>query len=233
MNYMLLSISLSAILTLGACSKETSASEKSIATDYIKNITISGDASLIRLTTQDDQSMQAVISAKPSGWLSGWFYNDCKSKGEMIVSGQTLLIKAKNSSWYDLSECSTYLQINLPRNASVTIDQPAFKADFQGQFSTLNIETRAADIALFGSAQTVKIRGDAFRTRLQFDDTARPQLIDIAGRALDTSLHFPKGTAVSYRVHAKASMLDSKLPNTPDAKPEILISGDYTHTEIR
>lgn len=233
MNYILLSTLLSAILMLGGCSKETSASEKSIATDYIKNITISGDASLIRLTTQDDQTMQAVMSAKPSGWLSGWFYNECKASGDMVVTGQRLLIKARNNDWYDLSECSTYLQINLPRDASVTIDQPTFKADLQGQFSTLNIESRAADIALSGSAQTVKIRGDAFRTRLQFDDTARPQLIDIAGRALDTSLHFPKGTAVSYRIHAKASMLDSKLPNTPEAKPEILISGDYTHTEIR
>ncbi|MCF7645736.1 hypothetical protein KQ944_06130 [Bacillus subtilis] len=233
MNYMLLSILLSAILTLGGCSKETSASEKSVATDYIKNVTISGDASLIRLTTQDDQSMQAVMSAKPSGWLSGWFYNECKTSGDMVVTGQTLLIKARNNDWYDLSECSTDLQINLPRNASVTIDQPAFKADLQGQFSTLNIETRAADIALSGSAQTVKIRGDAFHTKLQFDDTAQSQLIDIAGRALDTSLHFPKGTAVSYRIHAKASMLDSKLSNTPDAKPEVLISGDYIHTEIR
>lgn len=144
-----------------------------------------------------------------------------------------MLIKARNSDWYDLSECSTNLQINLPRNASVTIDQPAFKADLQGQFSGLDIDTRAADIALSGSAQTVKIRGDAFRTRLQFDDTARPEQIDIAGRALDTSLQFPKGTAVSYRINAKASIFDSKLPNTPDAKPEILISGDAVRTEIR
>ncbi len=233
MNYMLLSISLSAILTLSGCSNETSASEKSVTTEGIKSVTISGDASLIRLTTQDDQTMQAVMSAKPSGWLSGWFYNECKASGDLVVTGQTLLIKARNNDWYNLSECSTYLQINLPRNASVTIDQPAFKADFQGQFSTLNIETRAADIALSGSAQTVKIRGDAFRTKLRYDDTAQAQLIDIAGRALDTSLHFPKGTAVSYRIHAKASMLDSKLPNTPEARFEILISGDYTHTEIR
>lgn len=97
----------------------------------------------------------------------------------------------------------------------------------------MDIDTRAADIALSGSAQTVKIRGDAFRTRLQFDDTAQPEQIDIAGRALDTSLQFPKGTAVSYRIHAKASMFDSKLPNTPNAKPEILISGDAVRTKIR
>ncbi len=233
MDYMLLSILLSAILTLSGCSNETSPSEKTVATDDIKSVTISGDASLIRLTTQDDQTMQAVMSAKPSGWLSGWFYNECKASGDMVVTGQTLLIKAHNSDWYDLSECSTYLQINLPRNAHVTIDQPAFKADLQGQFSGLDIDTRAADIALSGSAQTVKIRGDAFRTRLQFDDTAQTEKIDIAGRALDTSLQFPKGTAVSYRIHAKASMLDSKLPNTPDTKPEILISGDAVRTEIR
>ncbi|MGQ5718101.1 hypothetical protein [Pseudochrobactrum asaccharolyticum] len=208
-------------------------SEKSVAIEGIEAVRISGDASLIRLTTQDDQTMQAIMTAKPSGWLSGWFYNDCKAKGDMVVTGQILLIKARNNDWYDLSECSTDLQINLPRNASVTIDQPAFKADLQGQFSGLDIDTRAADIALSGSAQTVKIRGDAFRTRLQFDDTAQTEKIDIAGRALDTSLQFPKGTAVSYRIHAKASMLDSKLPNTPDAKPEILISGDAVRTEIR
>ncbi len=135
MDYMLLSILLSAILTLSGCSNETSASEKSVTTEGIKSVTISGDASLIRLNAKDDQKQLAVMSAKPSGWLSGWFYNDCKSKGEMIVSGQTLLIKAKNSSWYDLSECSTYLQINLPRNAGVTINQPAFKGDLQGQFA--------------------------------------------------------------------------------------------------
>ncbi len=233
MDYMLLSILFSAILTFSGCSNETSPSEKTVATDGIKSVTISGDASLIRLETKDDQKQQAVMTAKPSGWLSGWFYNECKASGDMVVTGQTLLIKARNSDWYGLSECSTYLQINLPRNAHVTIDQPAFKADLQGQYSSLDIDTRAADIALSGSAQTVKIRGDAFRTRLQFDDTAQTEKIEIAGRALDTSLQFPKGTAVSYRIHAKASMLDSKLPNTPDAKPEILISGDAVRTEIR
>ncbi|UCA46681.1 hypothetical protein [Pseudochrobactrum sp. XF203] len=233
MDYMLLSILLSAILTLSGCSNETSVSEKSVATDGIKSVTISGDASLIRLIAKDDQKQLAVMSAKPSGWLSGWFYNDCKSQGEMIVSGQTLLIKAQNSGWYDLSECSTYLQINLPRNAGVTINQPAFKGDLQGQFADLNIETRAGDISLQGAATSVRIRGDAFRTRLQFDGTTEPQQIDIAGRALDTSLIFPKGTSVNYRIHSKASLLDTKLPNTQGAKPEIVISGDYARTEIR
>lgn len=233
MNYMPLSVLLSALLILSGCNNETQMLEKSAATDGINAIKISGDASLIRLTTQENQQMLAVMSAKPSGWLSGWFYNECKANGEMVVTAQTLLIKARNSDWYDLSECSSYLEINLPRNVSVEIDQPAFKADLQGEFSGVNIETRAADIALSGSAQTVKIRGDAFRTRLQFDAKSQPEKIDIAGRALDTSLHFPKGTAVSYHIQSKASMLDSKLPNTPDAKPEILISGDYTRTEIR
>ena len=233
MDYMLLTALLSAIVTLSGCSNETSASEKLVATDGIKSVKISGDASLILLTTEDSQQQQAVMTAKPSGWLSGWFYNDCKAKGEMVVSNQTLLIKARNSSWYDLSECSTYLRINLPNNADVTIDQPAFKSELQGQFAGLNIETRAADISLQGSASSVRIRGDAFRTRLHFDGTAQPEQIDIAGRALDTSLIFPKGTSVSYRIHSKASLLDAKLPNTPDAKPEILISGDYARTEIR
>ncbi len=233
MDYIFLSVLLSALLALSGCTNGTQMSEKSVATEGIEAVRISGDASLIRLTTQDDQTMQAIMTAKPSGWLSGWFYNDCKAKGDMVVTGQTLLITSRNSDWYDLSECSTDLQINLPRNASVMIDQPAFKADLQGQFSGLDIDTRAADIALSGSAQTVKIRGDAFRTRLQFDDTARPEQINIAGRALDTSLQFPKGTAVSYRINAKASMFDSKLPNTPNASPEILISGDAVRTKIR
>lgn len=233
MDYLLLSILLSTVVALSGCNNEPSPATKSVATDDINLVKISGDASLIRLTTQEDEKWQSIMTAKPSGWLSGWFYNDCNAKGDMVVTGQTLLITSRNSDWYDLSECSTNLQINLPRNASVMIDQPAFKADLQGQFSGLDIDTRAADIALSGSAQTVKIRGDAFRTRLQFDDTARPEQIDIAGRALDTSLQFPKGTAVSYRIHAKASMFDSKLPNTPDAKPEILISGDAVRTKIR
>ena len=233
MDYMLLSILLSAVVALSGCNNEQVSAQKSVATDDINLVKISGDASLIRLTTQDNEERQSIMTAKPSGWLSGWFYNDCKAKGDMVVSGQTLLINAHNSDWYDLSECSTYLQINLPRNVNVEIKQPAFKADLQGQFSGLDIETRAADIALTGSAKTVKIRGDAFRTKLQFDDTARPEQINIAGRALDTSLHFPKGTAISYRINAKASMFDSKLLNTPDAKPEILISGDAVRTEIR
>lgn len=233
MDYLLRSILLSTVVALSGCNNEPSPATKSVATDDVNLVKISGDASLIRLTTQEDEKWQSIMTAKPSGWLSGWFYNDCKAKGDMVVTGQTLLITSRNSDWYDLSECSTDLQINLPRNASVMIDQPAFKADLQGQFSGLDIDTRAADITLSGSAQTVKIRGDAFRTRLQFDDTARPEQIDIAGRALDTSLQFPKGTAVSYRIHAKASMFDSKLPNTPDAKPEILISGDAVRTKIR
>ncbi|RBO98977.1 hypothetical protein [Pseudochrobactrum asaccharolyticum] len=233
MDYLLRSILLSTVVALSGCNNEPSPATKSVATDDVNLVKISGDASFIRLTTQEDEKWQSIMTAKPSGWLSGWFYNDCKAKGDMVVTGQTLLITSRNSDWYDLSECSTDLQINLPRDASVTIDQPAFKADLQGQFSGLDIDTRAADIALSGSAQTVKIRGDAFRTRLQFDDTTQPEQIDIAGRALDTSLQFPKGTAVSYRIHAKASMFDSKLPNTPNAKPEILISGDAVRTKIR
>lgn len=233
MDYMLLSALLSAILTLSGCSNENGQLQKTVGTDGITNVQISGDASLIRLTTKDDQAQQATMNARPSGWLSGWFYNECKTKGDLVVSGRTLLIKAKNSGWGDLAECSTYLQINLPRNAGITIDQPAFKAYLQGQFADLSIATRAADISLQGAATAVKIRGDAFRTRLQFEDAAKPAQIDIAGRALDTSLIFAKGTSVSYRINSKASLLDAKLPNTPDAKPEILISGDYTRTEIR
>lgn len=129
MDYIFLSVLLSALLALSGCTNGTQMSEKSVATEGIEAVRISGDASLIRLTTRDDQTMQAIMTAKPSGWLSGWFYNDCKAKGDMVVTGQTLLITSRNSDWYDLSECSTDLQINLPRDASVTIDQPAFKAD--------------------------------------------------------------------------------------------------------
>lgn len=125
------------------------------------------------------------------------------------------------------------MQINLPRNSDVTIDQPAFKADFQGQFATVSMNTRAADITLQGTARSVKIRGDAFRTQLRFEDDSKPERIDIAGRALDTSISFPNGTKISYQILSKASLLDTKLPNTTGAKPEILISGDYARTEIK
>ncbi|MBX8801802.1 hypothetical protein HBA92_13680 [Ochrobactrum sp. MR28] len=148
MDYIFLSVLLSALLALSGCNNEPSPVTKSVATDDVNLVKISGDASLIRLTTQDDQTMQAIMTAKPSGWLSGWFYNDCKAKGDMVVTGQTLLITSRNSDWYDLSECSTDLQINLPRNASVMIDQPAFKADLQGGNSPVWISTPELRILL-------------------------------------------------------------------------------------
>ncbi len=233
MEQLILPALLSAMLTLSGCNNAPLMAEKTVETAAVQTVRISGDASLIQLTTQDNQPLQAEMRAMPSGWLSGWFYNQCTAKGDMIVSGETLLIKAHNNDWHDLSDCTTHLRINLPRNVMVSIDQPAFKAEMNGQFADLNIETRAADISLSGTAHKVKIRGDALQTFLKFDEKAQPEIIDIAGRALDTTLHFPQGSAVSYRIHSRASLLDSRLPNTKGAKPEIVISGDYTRTVIK
>lgn len=88
MDYLLRSILLSTVIALSGCNNEPSPAEKSVATDDVNLVKISGDASLIRLTAQDDQTMQAIMSAKPSGWLSGWFYNNCKAKGDMVVTGK-------------------------------------------------------------------------------------------------------------------------------------------------
>lgn len=233
MDYTVISTLLTTILLLGGCNSNGAAADRVVDTTGVNSVEISGDASTTRLSSNETQALSASMTAKPSGWLSGWFYNDCKPTGDMIVAGNKLIIKTLNSNWTDIGDCVTDLQINLPRNSDVTIDQPAFKADFQGQFATVSMNTRAADITLQGTARSVKIRGDAFRTQLRFEDDSKPERIDIAGRALDTSISFPNGTKISYQILSKASLLDTKLPNTTGAKPEILISGDYARTEIK
>ena len=233
LDYTLISTLISATIMLSGCNNSSSAADKVVDTAGINSVQISGDTSMIRLSTNEGQALSAGMTARPTGWLSGWFYNDCKPSGEMVIAGNKLIIKAQDNDWYDFADCGTYLDINLPKNSDVTIDQPAFKVDLQGQFANLNMDTKAADIALQGSAHSVIIRGDAFRAQLRFEDESKPELIDIAGRALDTTLSFPQSTEISYRINSKASLLDTKRKNDANANTKILISGDYARTVIR
>lgn len=233
MDYTVLSTLFTIILMLGGCNSNGVAADRVVDTTGVTTVEINGDASTIHLSSNETQALSAAMRAKPDGWLSGWFYKDCKPSGDMVVSGNKLIIKTQNSNWSDVGDCVTDLQINLPRNSDITIDQPAFKADLQGQFANVSMNTRAADIALQGTARSIKIRGDAFRTQLRFEDEIKPERIDIAGRALDTSISFPSGTKISYQILSKASLLDTQLPNTTGAATEIVISGDYARTEIK
>lgn len=218
---------------LSACTDAALLQAKTADTTGINKIILSGSASMIHLTTNTEQPMLATLQSKPDGWLSGWFYNTCETNGTIKTQAQTLTIITQEQALNDWYECTPYVQVNLPRGVAVSINQPTFKADLQGQLANLNIRTRAADISLQGSVRIATIRGEALRTVLTLDENNETEKVDIAGRALDSSLYFPAGTKLSYRIDAKASSLDTKLPNTSGAKPEILISGDYIRTTIK
>lgn len=93
MDYTVISTLLTTILLLGGCNSNGAAADRVVDTTGVNSVEISGDASTIRLSSNETQALSASMKAKPSGWLSGWFYNDCKPTGDMIVAGNKLIKK--------------------------------------------------------------------------------------------------------------------------------------------
>jgi hypothetical protein len=111
--------------------------------------------------------------------------------------------------------------------------QAALQANMAGNFSTIAITSKAADVSLDGHASTVDLKGDALKVNLAFGSVRKDETIAITGKALDAALSFGQGVAISYSVTATASSVDSSLPNTAGTRPSVVIKGDFVRATIR
>lgn len=203
----------------------------------VSAVVISGDASSVRLTASASAPYQATIGSRREGWYarwySNWFANDCSLASDMTLEASTLRIDVAPSSWLDPSDCRVEISANIQPESSVSIDQVALQANMAGNFSTIAITSKAADVSLDGHASAIDLKGDALRANLAFGSVRHDENIAITGKALDAMLSFGQATAISYSVTATASFVDSTLPNTAGAKPSVVIKGDCVRATIR
>lgn len=197
-------------------------------------VSITGDAGAIKLTTSDDAPYEATLGAQPAGWFArwyrSWFAGACSSAGHMRIDNGTLHVD--DSSWMDTSDCVAELNANLPKSSSVIIAQAAAQISLEGDFSTVSLDSKAADFTLRGHADALKLKGDALRSDVTFEEVRNNETITIAAPLLDTRLSFVPGTTVSYNVAAGAALVDSSLANTAGAKPAIDIKASYVRARI-
>jgi hypothetical protein len=203
----------------------------------IRSIVIRGDASSIKISANRDEPYRAETQGRRDGWFTGWysswFFNGCEDESRMQIDGTTLTIAVASSRWFDLSDCTPEVLANIPPGGSVQVDQQAVMARFDGDFSSLGLTTRAADVTLQGHASAVKIDGTAVRAHLVYDTLADNETIDVNARSVDSYLGFGKDVPVDYTVSAKASLIDSARPSVAGAKPVVTIRAEYARTTIR
>lgn len=206
----------------------------------VTRLEVSGTASDISISTRGTDTRQALLSGTRHGWgalfRSAWFASDCAGQGRMMRDGATLRVDMGDRGgffgWNDWDDCTLTLEVTLPPEAAVSITQNAARMRLDGDFSDVEVESDAGDFALVGHATRVAIEGQALRAQLAFERVLNTEEIRIAGTMLDASVRFLVPTHVSYAVEAVASYVDSALPNTPGAKPEILIKGEMARVRI-
>ncbi|QND57233.1 hypothetical protein [Mesorhizobium huakuii] len=203
----------------------------------VSAVVITGEASSVRLTTSASAPYQAMIGSRREGWFarwySSWFADDCSLASDMKLEASTLRIDVAPASWLDPSDCRVEIYANIQPESSVSIDQAALQANMAGNFSSIAITSKAADVSLNGHASTVDLKGDALKANLAFGSVRKDENITITGKALDATLSFGQGAAINYSVTATASLVDSALANTAGAKPSVVIKGDFVRATIR
>jgi hypothetical protein len=210
---------------------------EAIDVSAIRQVVISGDASSIRISTNSDEPYRAQTQGWRDGWFTGWysswFFNGCEDESRMQVDGTTLTIAVGASKWFDLSDCTPEVAVNIPAGGAVRVDQQAVMARFDGEFSSLGLSTKAADITLQGHASKVDISGTAVRAHLVYDRLNDDETINVSARTVDSYLGFGKDVPIDYTVTAKASLIDSVRPSVAGAKPVVTIRAEYARTTIR
>ncbi|WP_448950752.1 hypothetical protein [Labrys neptuniae] len=213
----------------------TSGSELDVSN--VRQVTITGPASLVRLTTSRDGPYRAELRGRPEGWFaswrSGWTGGGCADAGSIRLDGSELKVNTGAGAWFGVSDCRLELSATLPEDIAVSIEQEAISSRFQGRFAALRIHSRAGDITLDGQAREVAIEGNAIRARLVYGSVGKDDSIALDGNAIDADLSFAGATAVNYAVTGRAALVDSALPNRPDAKPAIAVRGDFLRLRIR
>jgi len=206
----------------------------------VTHLSVTGAASDIRISTRGDGAREAVLSGTRHGWgaiwRSGWFGGDCAGAARMERDGDTLRVHMGERSgffgWGDWDDCTLTLDVRLAPDAQISIRQKAARMRLDGDFATIDVDSDAGDFFFTGHAASVAASGAALRARLAFERVLNTEEIRISGKMLDASLHFMVPTPVSYGVDAIASYVDSALPNTPGAKPDIRIRGEMARVRI-
>jgi hypothetical protein len=203
----------------------------------VTRVEVTGEASMITLTTRDDARYEATIGGRRIGWFSHWystwFFNDCATSSRMHIDGSTLIVSVSPSSWMDPSDCRVEIRANVRKDSAVSIEQAAVQARLKGDFSSLDIDSKAADVSLDGRAASLALRGDALRVHLAYAGLQHNETVKVDARALDADLDFGGDTLIDYAVEAQASWVTSSLESSPGAKPSVRIKADMVRATIR
>ncbi|MDP9809917.1 hypothetical protein J2W42_002776 [Rhizobium tibeticum] len=225
------------ILTLACAFADVRTPGEALDISSVRSVVISGDASDIRLTTTNTEPYRANTSARRSGWFSSWysswFFNGCRDRSAMRIDRTVLKIEVMQTSWTDLSDCAPEVSANLLPGAIVRIDQQAVRARLDGDFASVAISSKAADITFDGHATGIDILGAAVRARLRYDTIRQDETVSINAQSLQADLDFGSGVPVDYSVIAKASYVDSLEASVQGARPRVSIKGDFVHARIR
>jgi hypothetical protein len=206
----------------------------------VTRLEVTGAASDISISTKGDGATEAVLSGTRRGWgaiwRSGWFAGDCAGQARMRRDGDTLRVDMGERGgvfgWNDWDDCTLTLDAHLAPDAMVSIAQNAARIRLSGDFSVIDVKSDAGDVAFTGHAATIAVSGAALRAQLAFERVINTEEIRIAGQMLDATVRFLVPTPISYGVEAVASFVDSELPNTPGAKPDIRIKGEMARVRI-
>lgn len=207
-------------------------------TTAVERIAVKGAASRITITADPSRPFEARLTGERSGWgaawRSAWFAHDCTPGASLVVNAGTLDVDTGRAPYdFGLDDCTLTLSANVRPEAAVMIDQKAAAITLAGDFSSLDIRSDAGDVRVDGHADLISLSGAALRARIAFDTVRNNETIRLMGAMMEAGLTFPPGTAIAYLVEATASYIDSKLPNTPGAKPAVEIRGDMVHATIR
>lgn len=201
----------------------------------VSKIRVEGEAGRLFISAAADGPYEARLEGERRGWgavwRSGWFPVSCP-EGGMRIDGDTLVVDLGSTHFYSWSDCTMTLTARLKPEAAVAIDQRASQTDLRGDFSAVDVRSDAGDVRFRGHAAELSLSGAALRARVVFDKVMQNETVALAGNMLDAGLHFLVPTPVSYLVEATASFVDSKLPNTPGAKPAIRVRGDMVRVRI-
>ncbi|MDH6264886.1 hypothetical protein M2360_000267 [Rhizobium sp. SG_E_25_P2] len=204
----------------------------------VNRIEVRGAASRVTINTDNTEPLEARLMGTRSGWgalwRSSWFDDGCAMTGSMSLDRGSLIVDTGDAPFdFDWDDCRLELRANLRPDAAVLIDQRASAITLAGDFSVLDIKSDAGDVDVEGHADAITLSGAALRARIAFDEVRKSETIRLMGKMMDATLIFPTGSVISYAVESIASYIDSALPNTPGAKPEIRIRGDMVRTTIK
>ncbi|WAJ27785.1 hypothetical protein [Antarcticirhabdus aurantiaca] len=200
-------------------------------------VRITGESSEVRLSAGAAAPPRATFGSRRTGWFarwsSSWVGSACPDRASARIEGETLIVDVGAAGWLDLSDCVAEIDASLPAGASVVLDQPAASLNLDGDFGDVTVRARAADLSLDGHAATIAVESDAARTRIAFARVEGTEDVRLTGKAMDAQLSFPAGVPVSWRVTAAASFVDGRIPNTPGARPQVAIDGEFVRATIR